>query len=65
MDCAVEIVEYRPDSKAYLVTWLNLGYMGQPFYLGIQSLVEMDGDPDWVDVTDRTLVPRTKPGLPS
>lgn len=72
MDVAIEVkkINYKsPDNLSISVSWINLGYQGEPFKpngdMVQEVLIPIDQKFDWIDITEKMNIKRTKPGVPS
>jgi hypothetical protein len=62
MDVALYVISTGAEGEVY-GTWYNLGYVGSPFPLGKDTVLQVMTE-QWIDVTDKINVKRIKPGVP-
>lgn len=69
MDVAFEVLSthfYKPGRRTLKGYWVNLGYMGKPWYLTYKTKIDIKEQDwsNWVDITDQVNQVRYKSGLP-
>lgn len=69
MDVAFEVYrtrEYKPGEVNVKGRWINLGYTGHPWMLGLTTTIRIPKDKwdNWVDITDSYDKVRERSGLP-
>lgn len=70
MDCCIQVGSVRHRDPSQLVVafrFFNLGYSGKPWPLSGYLVQEFDSSDflmNWVNISDKVNLKRTKPGVP-
>jgi hypothetical protein len=69
MDVAIMVISSQNMEENVNIDgyWINLGYTGNPWVLdgNVKLTIPQDKfSSEWVDISDKYLNPRTKPGIP-
>lgn len=69
MDVALDVLSirrYKPGHVDLKGRWLNLGYVGKPYYISetVKLRVSEQAYKDWLVITNDISRKRSKPGIP-
>lgn len=62
--CVMKSFRIKQNRWSLRVQWVNLGYTGSPWPLGVVHRMEVADYKDWVDVTHTMANKRPQAGLP-